>query len=209
MDTRKNSECSWLGDSLMTFLLPTLMYDIHCKTVPTNLIELFTNIDTIHSYDTQSLEVDNFYEKFPRLQQQNQSFSQTGCKILNKLPQYLWKKKKQNASVVDVTVTVTVCCMSAWQGNRLCVRTSVSFVTWLCSLLPIPHSSFSASGPEDRPRQENNVHHKIKDIEQDAWKIECIDDWVDTVGKRIMIWFKWYGSYILFTIVGLCWCVKQ
>ena len=77
----------------MTFLLPTLMYDIHCKTVPTNLIELFTTIDTIHSCDTQSLEVGNFYEKFPRLQQQNQSFSQTGCKILNKLPQYLWKKE--------------------------------------------------------------------------------------------------------------------
>ena len=73
----------------MNFLLPTLMYDIHCKTVPANLIELFTNIDTIHSYDTQSLEMGNFYKKFPRLQQQNQSFSQTGCKILNKLPQDL------------------------------------------------------------------------------------------------------------------------
>ena len=70
------------------------MHDIHCKTAPTNLIELFTNIDSILSYNTRSAKAGNFYEKFLRLHQQSQSFSRIGCKIWNKLPQYLRKKRR-------------------------------------------------------------------------------------------------------------------
>ena len=42
----------------------------------------------------RSVKADNFYEKFSRLHQQSQPFSRIGCKIWNKLPQYLRKKRR-------------------------------------------------------------------------------------------------------------------
>ena len=39
-------------DMLYYKAVPTPMYDIQCKTAPTNLIELFTNINSIHSHNT-------------------------------------------------------------------------------------------------------------------------------------------------------------
>ena len=72
--------------------ISTLLHDIHCKTAPTNLIELFTNIDSIHSYNTRS--TGNFYEKILKLYQQSQSLSRTGYKIWNILPQNLRKKRR-------------------------------------------------------------------------------------------------------------------
>ena len=42
-------------DMLYYKAISTLMHDIHSKTAPINLIELFTNIDSIHSYKTRSI----------------------------------------------------------------------------------------------------------------------------------------------------------
>ena len=68
-------------DMLYYKAISTLLHDIHCKTAPINLIELFTNIDSILSYNTQSAKAGNFFEKISRLHQQSQSFSRRGCKI--------------------------------------------------------------------------------------------------------------------------------
>ena len=73
--------------------ISTLMHDINCKTAPINVIKLFTNIASIHSYNTRSAKAGNFYEKFSRLHQQSQSFSRIGSKTWNKLPQYLRIKR--------------------------------------------------------------------------------------------------------------------
>ena len=81
-------------DMLYYKAVSTLMHDIHCKTAPTNLIGLFTEIVSIHSYNTRSAKAGNFYENISRLHQQSQSFSRIGCKIWNKLRQYLQKKKE-------------------------------------------------------------------------------------------------------------------
>lgn len=56
--------------------------------------------------------------------------------------------------------------------------------TNVVSYLPIPPSSFSTSGPEHRPSQENNVHHKIKDEQQDTEQIQCIYQWMNTREKE-------------------------
>lgn len=54
----------------------------------------------------------------------------------------------------------------------------------IVSSLPIPPASFSTSWPEHRPRQENNVHHKIKDEQQDTEQIHSVYHWMNTREKE-------------------------
>lgn len=58
--------------------------------------------------------------------------------------------------------------------------TSISFIV---SYLPIPPSSLGTSGPEHSPSQENDVHHKIKDEQQNTEQIQRIYQWMHT-GKK-------------------------
>ena len=51
-------------DMLYYKAIANLMHDIHCKTAPMNLIELFTNIDSIHSYNTRSAKAAIFRRNF-------------------------------------------------------------------------------------------------------------------------------------------------
>ena len=59
--------------------------------------------------------------------------------------------------------------------------TSISFIV---GYLPIPPSSLSTSGPEHSPSQENDVHHKIKDEQQDTEQIQRIYQWMHTGEKE-------------------------
>ena len=52
------------------------------------------------------------------------------------------------------------------------------------SYLPIPLSSLGTSGPEHGPCQENDVHHKIKDEQQDTEEIQYIYQWMNTREKE-------------------------
>jgi len=59
--------------------------------------------------------------------------------------------------------------------------TSINFTV---SYLPIPPSSLGTSGPEHSPSQENDVHHKIKDEQQDTEQIQRIYQWMYTGEKE-------------------------
>ena len=68
------------------------------------------------------------------------------------------------------------------------------------SYLPIPLSSLSTSGPEHRPCQENDVHHKIKDEQQDTEQIQSIYQWMNTREKEGHFLFKPLDSKLIFFI---------
>ena len=60
----------------------------------------------------------------------------------------------------------------------------VPSISFIVSYLPIPLSSLSTSGPEHRPCQENDVHHKIKDEQQDTEQIQSIHQWMNAREKE-------------------------
>ena len=45
---------------------------------------------------------------------------------------------------------------------------------------PIPPASFSSSWPKHRPRQKDNVHHKIKDEQHNTGHVQNIDNWMNS-----------------------------
>ena len=83
-------------DMLYYKSISILMYDIHRKTAPPNLLGLFSQVDSVHSYNTRSASAGNFYINYSRLKQQSHSFSRIGCKIWNELPESLRMKNKSS-----------------------------------------------------------------------------------------------------------------
>ena len=71
-----------------------LMHDINCKTATPNSLDLFTRVDSFHSYNTRSASAGKLDIKYSRLRQQSYSFSCIECMIWNGLPEYLRKKNK-------------------------------------------------------------------------------------------------------------------
>ena len=69
--------------------IATLMFDVRNRTAPSNIQDLFQDVSNVHSYKTRSSTSNNFYTKPSRLSIQVNSFSRTGVKEWNAIPQAL------------------------------------------------------------------------------------------------------------------------
>ena len=67
-------------------LLANLMFEIRHRNAPGNIQDLFQEISDIHSYNTRSSVLNNFYTQSSRLSIQVNSFSRIGTKIWNEMP---------------------------------------------------------------------------------------------------------------------------
>ena len=54
------------------------MYDVCNNVAPNNILDLFTSLKNVHTYNTRSSLTDNFYVKYSKLNQQKYSFSRIG-----------------------------------------------------------------------------------------------------------------------------------
>ena len=74
------------------------MHYIRDRKVPSNILKLFSDTTSIHSYNTRSSLANKFYIKKSRLEIQKRAFSRVGAKILNEMPaslRELYKKPFQ------------------------------------------------------------------------------------------------------------------
>ena len=71
------------------------MYDVNNNLAPKNIIDLFTQIDTVHSHDTRASIMGNYLVKYSRTTIQKNAFSRVGAKIWNSLPKYLRNRQKK------------------------------------------------------------------------------------------------------------------
>jgi len=69
--------------------IATLMFDVRNRTAPSKIQDLFQDVSNVHSYNTRSSTSNNFYTKPSRLSIQVNSFSRTGVKVWNAIPQEL------------------------------------------------------------------------------------------------------------------------
>ena len=61
----------------------SLMYDVSCLSVPSNISDLFTKVNEIHTHKTRSSSSDNFYIKSSSLSLNQRSFARFGAKLWN------------------------------------------------------------------------------------------------------------------------------
>ena len=87
----------------ITFLyhesVSSLMYDINSNNAPVNMLHLFKETSSIHSYNTRSSASGNLYVQNSGLEMQKRSFSRFGVRLWNELPchiRVLPKKKKKH-----------------------------------------------------------------------------------------------------------------
>ena len=72
-----------------------LMYDISHNSAPRNVMDLFTQVATVHSYNTKSSTAGNYQIKSSRINQQHNAFSGVGDKVWNSVPESLRNLKKK------------------------------------------------------------------------------------------------------------------
>ena len=53
-------------DMLYYKAISTLMHDIHSNIAPSNLLDLFTSVDSVHPYNTRSASAGKFYINYLR-----------------------------------------------------------------------------------------------------------------------------------------------
>ena len=74
----------------ITFLyhecIASLMYDISSNNAPINMLHLFKETCSVHSYNTQSSTSGNLYVQNSRLEMQRRSFSRLGVRLWNEIP---------------------------------------------------------------------------------------------------------------------------
>ena len=77
----------------------SLMYDVSRLSVPSNISDLFTKVNEIHTHKTRSSSSDNFYIKSSSLSLNQSSFARFGAKLWNscqdkfrQLPKSAFKK---------------------------------------------------------------------------------------------------------------------
>ena len=73
-----------------------LMYHISHNSVPINVMDLFTQVATVHSYNTKSSTAGNYQIKSSRTNQQHNAFSRVGAKVWNSVTQSLRNLKKKD-----------------------------------------------------------------------------------------------------------------
>ena len=76
--------------------LCNLMYDVDNRIAPQNILDLFTKVSSVHSYQTRSATSDSFYTQQSRLNIQRNAFSRVGVKVWNKIPNSLKQKSKKS-----------------------------------------------------------------------------------------------------------------
>jgi hypothetical protein len=69
--------------------LAELMFDVSSNRAPSNILNMFDKLNTIHRYNTRGHAAGNLYLKFSRLEIQKRSFSRTGVTLWNKIPNHL------------------------------------------------------------------------------------------------------------------------
>ena len=62
------------------------MYDIRNRKGPSNILNLFSDTTSIHSYNTWSCSSNNVYIEKSMLDIQKKTFSRAGAKIWNEIP---------------------------------------------------------------------------------------------------------------------------
>ena len=81
----------------------TIMFDVSCLTVPTNISNLFIKANEKHNHETWFSSLRNFYIKRSRLNQNHGSFAKFGAKLWNsicdKFRQLLPKRTFKNISM--------------------------------------------------------------------------------------------------------------
>ena len=74
----------------ITFLyhecVASLMYDINSNNAPINMLHLFKETSSIHSYNTRSSTSGNLNVQNSRLEMQRRSFSRLGVRLWNEIP---------------------------------------------------------------------------------------------------------------------------
>ena len=65
------------------------MHDVRNRKVPSNILNLFSDTTSIHSYSSRSFPSNNLYIKKYRLDIQKRAFSRVGGKIWNEIPALL------------------------------------------------------------------------------------------------------------------------
>ena len=77
----------------------SLMYDVSSSSVPSNISDLFTKVNKIHTHKTRSSSSGNFYIKSSSLSLNQRSFARFGAKLWNsyrdtfrQFPQSVFKK---------------------------------------------------------------------------------------------------------------------
>ena len=73
-----------------------LMHDVRNRKVPNNILNLFSDTASIHSYNTRSSSANKFYIKKTRLEIQKRAFSRVEAKIWNEMPASLRKLPKKH-----------------------------------------------------------------------------------------------------------------
>ena len=86
-----------------------LKHDISNRKVPSNILNLFSDTTSIHSYNSLSSPSNNFYIKKSRLDIQKRDFSRVGVKIWNEIPTSLREQLlPKNASKRNFTLSLLI-----------------------------------------------------------------------------------------------------
>ena len=72
-----------------------LMHDIHNKSAPRNIQNLFKTTNDSHIYNTRSSKSLKFLYQSSRLEIQKNAFSRIGVKLWNEIPLFLREKQKE------------------------------------------------------------------------------------------------------------------
>ena len=85
------------------------MHDVRNRKVPSNILNLFSDTTSIHSYNSRSSPSNNFYIKKSRLDIQKRAFSRVGGKIWNEIPASLIEQLlSKNASKRNFTPSLLI-----------------------------------------------------------------------------------------------------
>ena len=71
------------------------MHDIHNKSAPRNIQNLFKTTNDSHTYNTRSSKSLKFLYQSSRLEIQKNAFSRIGVKLWNEMPLFLREKPKR------------------------------------------------------------------------------------------------------------------
>ena len=86
-----------------------LMHDIRNRKVPSNILNLFSDTTSVHSYNSRSSPSNNFYIKKSRLDIQKRAFSRVRGKIWNEIPALLREQLlPKNASKRNSTLSLLI-----------------------------------------------------------------------------------------------------
>ena len=97
-----------------------LMHDVQNQKVPNNILNLFSDTASIHSYNTRSSSANKFYIKKSRLEIQKRAFSRVGAKIWNEMPASLkCPCDQKNHFLFFLRFWKWVCLTLDWQNSDL------------------------------------------------------------------------------------------